>query len=132
MLQGLESLYDVTSDYSQRNYSDSLRMDQIARLTTQMQGLTMAILDLQQRLGLRGEQGSSYPIQALSSPARETLHQAAKSEDLLWGQEQTGTIHSPAPAKDHSNSDYHPTEPECRLHGQPPKGRRTCPSGRLH
>ena len=32
----------------------------------------------------------------------ETLHQAAKSEYLLWGQEQTVTIHSRAPAKDHS------------------------------
>ena len=53
MLQGLESIYDTTKDNSQRNYSDSHRMDQIAGLTTQMQVLTTAILGLQQRLGLR-------------------------------------------------------------------------------
>ena len=63
---------------------DSLRMDQIARLTIKY---TDARFD------------SGYPQLAT---AMETLHQAVKSEYLLWGQEQTGTINSPAPAKDHS------------------------------
>ena len=62
MLQGLESIYDTTiGDYSQRNYSDKMtshRMDQIAGLTTQMQVLTTAILGLQLRLGLRGQQAA--------------------------------------------------------------------------
>lgn len=64
-----------------RNYSDSLRMDQIARLTIKY---TDARFD------------SGYPQLAT---AMETLHQAVKSQYLLWGQ---GTINSPAPAKDHS------------------------------
>jgi hypothetical protein len=80
MLQGLESIYDTTKDNSQRNYSDSHRMEQIAGLTTQMQVLTTAILGLQQRLGLREQQ-------------------AARSEYLLWGQEQTRTMHCSALAK---------------------------------
>ena len=85
-----------------RNYSDSLRMDQIARLTIKYTDARFDGGYPQLTTASRPARGASYPIQALSSPAMETLHQAVKSEYLLWGQEQSGTIHSPAPAKDHS------------------------------
>ena len=99
MLQGLESIYDTTRDYSQRNYSDKMTSYRIAGWTTRYK---FSNGHPQLAMASWSARRASYPIQALSSPATKTLHQAAKSEYLLWGQEQTGTIHSPAPAKDHS------------------------------
>ena len=85
-----------------RNYSDSLRMDQIARLTIKYTDARFDSGYPQLATASWPARRASYPIQVLSSPAMETLHQAVKSEYLLWGYEQTETIHSPAPAKDHS------------------------------
>ena len=84
-----------------RNYSDSLRMDQISRLTINFTDARFDNGYPQLAIASWPARRASYPIQALSSPAME--HQAAKSEYLLSGQKQTGTIHGPAPpAKDHS------------------------------
>ena len=77
-----------------RNYSDSLRIDQISRLTINFTDARFDNGYPQLAIASWPARRASYPIQALSSPAME--HQAAKSEYLLWGQKQTGTIHSPA------------------------------------
>jgi hypothetical protein len=82
MLQGLESIYDATSDYSQKKLQRQPSDGTKSRLDTQMQGLTAAILNLRQRLGPRGEQATpSRP----SVPQQWRLSTKLSSPSIYYG-----------------------------------------------